>query len=119
MRQANIFGPLKTYFPPQKMEECPLKRDHVQRKCHLSTINSQEIWDFWGDVYSQYKGTVPALHLIMLSATLENVLAFKYFDPKKRQKFQPATENGKLVGGFNPFEKYAQVKLDHFPQGSG
>ena len=25
----------------------------------------------------------------------------------------------KLVGGFNPFEKYAQVKMKPFPQGSG
>ena len=25
----------------------------------------------------------------------------------------------KLVGGFNPFEKYAQVKLDHFPKDRG
>ena len=26
------------------------------------------------------------------------------------------TTNCQLVGGFNPLEKYAQVKLDHFPK---
>ena len=31
--------PIYPVLPPSKMNECPLKRDHFQRKIHLPTIN--------------------------------------------------------------------------------
>jgi len=57
------------------------------------------------------------LHSVVLNGHSSNDSTI--FSVSQRGLLQTAQLKSYLVGGFNPKEKYAQVKLDHFPKDRG